>query len=55
MEVGRIFNEEKMISQQQQRAVQNGAPAGDERESLVNVGPTGMTVMCNGNYYKEKT
>ena len=54
VEVGRIFNEEKILSQQQ-RAVQYGALGGDERERLVNSGPTGMTGMCKEDYYQQQT
>ena len=48
-EVGRIFSEEKTISQQQ-RAVQNGAPEYDERESSVCSRPTSMTAMYMEDY-----
>ena len=49
VEVGRIFGEENTISQQQ-RAVQNGAPEYDERESFVCSGPTSMTEMYMEDY-----
>ena len=48
-EVGRIFSEEKTMSQQQ-RAVQNGALDYDERESFVCSGPTSMTEMYMEDY-----